>query len=74
MQGHFAFEKGHGSSNHNVPFDALALLLDGEADITVSGKNIRTNTGEAVIMPANKPHTLTGVERLKMFLTIIKDA
>jgi quercetin dioxygenase-like cupin family protein len=30
--------------------------------------------GEAVIMPANKPHALKAVERFKMMLVMIKDS
>ncbi len=68
----FAFDKGQGLSEHTAPFDALACILDGEADITISGKSIRMKAGEAVIMPANKPHALKAVERFKM-LVMIKD-
>ena len=34
----FAFDKGQGLSEHTAPFDALVYLLDGEAEITISGK------------------------------------
>jgi len=70
----FAFDKGQGLSEHTAPFDALVYVLDGEADITISGKSIRTKVGEAVIMPANKPHALKAVERFKMMLVMIKDS
>jgi quercetin dioxygenase-like cupin family protein len=70
----FAFDKGQGLSEHTAPFDALACILDGQADITISGKSIRMKAGEAVIMPANKPHALKAVERFKMMLVMIKDS
>ena len=70
----FAFDKGQGLSEHTSPFDALACILDGESDITISGQSIRMKAGEAVIMPANKPHALTAVERFKMILVMIKDS
>ena len=41
----FAFAEGQGLSEHTAPFDALVLILDGEADITVSGNPIRLKTG-----------------------------
>jgi quercetin dioxygenase-like cupin family protein len=34
----FAFDEDQGLSEHTAPFDALVHLLDGEAEITISGK------------------------------------
>jgi len=68
----FAFDKGQGLSEHTTPFDALVCLLDGEAEITISGRPFRVTTGEMIIMPANEPHALKAVNRFKMMLTMIK--
>jgi quercetin dioxygenase-like cupin family protein len=68
----FAFDKGQGLSEHTAPFDALVYILDGEADITISGKTLRLKEGEMVIMPANQPHALKAVGRFKMILTMIR--
>lgn len=68
----FAFDKGQGSSEHTAPFDALVYLLDGEAEITISGKTLHLKGGEMVIMPANQPHALKAVEKFKMILTMIR--
>ena len=68
----FAFDKGQGLSEHTAPFDALVYIIDGEADITISGQVIRMKAGEVVIMPADKPHALKAVERFKMMLVMIK--
>ena len=54
----FAFDQGQGLSEHTAPFDAVAHLLEGEVKIAVSGKPLRTNEGEAVLLPANQPHSL----------------
>ena len=35
----FAFDVGEGLSEHTAPFDALVYLLEGEAEITISGKS-----------------------------------
>jgi len=69
----FAFDKGQGLSEHTAPFDALVYVIDGEADITISGHSVRMKAGETVIMPANKPHALKAVDRFKMILVMIKD-
>jgi len=68
----FAFDEGQGLSEHTAPFDALAHLLEGEAEISVSGKPLPTKAGEAVLMPANQPHSLKALSRFKMLLTMIR--
>jgi quercetin dioxygenase-like cupin family protein len=68
----FAFDNGPGLSEHTAAFDAVAHLLEGEAEITVSGKVLRTLTGEAVLMPPNQPHSLRAIGPFKMLLTMIR--
>ena len=68
----FAFDKGEGLSEHTTPFDALVYLVDGEAEITISGKLNLVKKGEMIIMPANQPHALKAKERFKMMLVMIK--
>jgi len=68
----FAFDEGQGLSEHTAPFDALVYILDGEAEIAISGKPLRLKEGEMVIMPANEPHALRAVTRFKMILTMIR--
>ena len=68
----FSFDEGQGLSEHTAPFDALVYLLDGEADISISGKPLRLREGEMVIMPANQPHALKAVKRSKMLLAMIR--
>lgn len=68
----FAFDKGQGLSEHTAPFDALAYLLDGEAQVIISGKPLHLKAGEVVIMPAHKPHALRAIEKFKMLLIMLK--
>jgi quercetin dioxygenase-like cupin family protein len=68
----FAFDEGQGLSEHTAPFDALVYLLDGEAEVTISGESLNLKEGEMVIMPGNKPHALRATRRLKMMLVMIK--
>ena len=68
----FAFDEGQGLSEHTAPFDALVYLLDGEAEIVISGKPIHLKDGEMVIMPANHPHALKATKNFKMILTMIR--
>lgn len=68
----FAFEKGQGLSEHSAPFDAMVCVLDGQAVVTIGGKDQITRNGEMIIMPANTPHALQAAERFKMLLIMIK--
>ncbi len=68
----FAFDKGQGLSEHTAPFDALVFLLEGEVEITISGRILHLKQGEMVIMPANQPHALRAPEKFKMILTMIR--
>jgi quercetin dioxygenase-like cupin family protein len=68
----FAFDKNQGLSEHTASFDALVHLIDGEAEIVISGKTVTLKNGEMIIMPANQPHALKAVQKFKMILTMIK--
>lgn len=68
----FAFDEGQGLSEHTAPFDALVHLLEGEAEIAISGKPLRLKEKEMVIMPAHQPHSLKAITKFKMILTMIR--
>jgi len=68
----FAFAKGQGLSEHTAPYDAVVIVLDGEAELTIGGKPVRAVEGQMVIMPANVPHAVRAVERFKMLLVMIR--
>ena len=68
----FAFDAGQELSEHRAPFDALVHILEGEAEVRVSGEPFSLAAGEAIIMPANEPHALKATKRFKMLLTMIR--
>ena len=68
----FAFDAGEELSEHTAPFDALVFALDGEVDVTISGKAHRLAAGDMIIMPANQPHALKAQGRFKMALVMIR--
>jgi len=68
----FAFDRGQGLSEHTAPFDAFVNIIDGQAEVAISGKPFIVKQGEMIIMPANKPHSLQAIERFKMLLVLIK--
>jgi len=68
----FAFEQGQGLSEHTAPFDAMVSILDGTAEVTISGQPYRVQEGEMLIMPADKPHALKANQRFKMMLVMVR--
>ena len=68
----FAFDIDQGLSEHTAPFDALVHILEGEADVKISGELFHLKTGDAIIMPAHEPHALKAVQKFKMLLTMIR--
>ncbi|MFC1643810.1 cupin domain-containing protein [Candidatus Omnitrophota bacterium] len=68
----FAFDKGQGLSEHTAPFDAMVYIVDGQAEVIISGQEHNLKVGEMIIMPANRPHALRADERFKMLLVMIK--
>jgi len=68
----FAFDEDQGLSEHTTPFDALVCIIDGEAEVIISGKALRLKEGEMVIMPANHPHALKAITQFKMLLIMIR--
>ena len=68
----FAFDEGQGLSEHTAPFDALVQVVEGDAEITISGQPHRVQGGEMILMPAGQPHALKALKRFKMILTMIR--
>jgi len=70
----FAFDKGQGLSEHTAPYDALAIGVEGLAEITVSGVKNEVSEGDMLFMPANSPHALKALKPFKMMLVMIKSS
>jgi quercetin dioxygenase-like cupin family protein len=68
----FAFDQGQELSEHTAPFDALVHILDGQAEVRISGEAFSLSAGDAILMPADEPHALKAVQRFKMLLTMIR--
>lgn len=68
----FAFDEGEGLSEHTAPYDAILNILEGEAEIKLSGKINDLKKGEMIIMPAGEPHSVKANGKFKMLLTMIK--
>ena len=68
----FAFDQDQALSEHAAPFDAMVYILDGKAEIIISGNSNILEKGNMIIMPANKPHALKAIEQFKMMLTMVR--
>ncbi len=68
----FAFDKENALSEHTAPFDALAVVLDGECRITIDGEPHPVKAGEAIILPADRSHAVKAVTAFKMLLIMIR--
>jgi quercetin dioxygenase-like cupin family protein len=68
----FAFDLGQELSEHTAPYDALAHVLEGQAEIRLGGNPFVLQAGDAIVMPANVPHALKALARFKMLLTMIR--
>ncbi len=69
----FSFDAGQGLSEHTAPFDAMVNVVDGEAEVMISGEPHTVTEGEMIIMPANKPHALRANKPFKMLLVLVRD-
>jgi quercetin dioxygenase-like cupin family protein len=51
----------------------MAVILEGEAEIRIDGKQYRAKAGEGIVMPSGIPHAVKSVTRFKMLLTVVKN-
>ena len=68
----FAFDAGESLSEHTAPFYALVYIVDGVASVSIEKKSYQLSAGEALILPANRPHAVKATQRFKMLLTMIR--
>jgi quercetin dioxygenase-like cupin family protein len=68
----FAFDKGQSLSEHTAPFEVMVNVIDGTAEITVSGHSCIVNRGQMIIIPCDCPHSLKAKEPFKMLLIMAR--
>ncbi|HZD04230.1 MAG TPA: cupin domain-containing protein [Longimicrobiales bacterium] len=69
----FAFAEDEGLTEHTSPYEALVVVLDGEATIRVGGREHTVGRGETITLPASVPHALDARRPFKMMLVMIRD-
>lgn len=65
----FAFDAGEAISTHAAGGDAMAFVLEGEAEITIDGTPNRVTGGHAIILPCGVPHAVKAITQFKMLLS-----
>ncbi len=68
----FAFDRGQGLSEQSAPYDALAHVLDGRAEVRIDGVPHELCAGEMMVVPAEHPHAVVALTQLKMLLTMVR--
>lgn len=68
----FAIEAGEEIGEHSTPCDALAMVLDGAAEVEVGEQSRVVEQGQMVLMPARVPHSLRARRRFKMLLVMLR--
>ena len=67
----FAFAAGEEIGTHDSEGDAMVLVLEGVGRFTVDGTAREVKAGEALVMPAGKPHAVAAPQDFKMLLTVV---
>ena len=68
----FAFDAGEGISTHAAGGDAMAIILEGSAKITIDGVPHSLGAGDTIVMPAGIPHAVEAITKFKMYLVVVK--
>jgi quercetin dioxygenase-like cupin family protein len=67
-----SFDSGEGLTEKTTPFDTFAQIIDGNAEIVISGKSFLMITGESIVIPAHASSFIKPNGRFKMIQTVIK--
>ena len=67
-----SFDSGEGLTEKTTPFDTFVQIIDGTAQIVISGVSHSLLTGQSIVIPAHEPNNVTPNGRFKMIQTIIK--
>jgi quercetin dioxygenase-like cupin family protein len=67
-----SFDSGEGLTERTTPFDTLAQIIEGSAEIVISNKSHLLDTGQSIVIPAHAPNLIQPNGRFKMIVTVIK--
>lgn len=67
-----SFDSGEGLTERTTPFDTFAQIIEGSAEIVISGKSNLLVTGQSIVIPAHTANHIKANGRFKMIATVIK--
>jgi quercetin dioxygenase-like cupin family protein len=67
-----SFDSGEGLTEKTMPFDTFVQIIDGQADIVISGVSNLLQTGQSMVIPAHAANYVNPNGRFKMIMTTIK--
>lgn len=70
----FSFDQGQGLSEHTTPNDAILWVLEGRVQVEIQAERYKLGMGDFIRLPANIPHALEALDKMKMGLIIFQDS
>jgi len=67
-----SFDSGEGLIEKTIPFDTYVQIIEGNAELVISGISSFLNTGNSIVIPAHAPNFVRPNGRFKMVITVIK--
>ncbi len=68
----FAFDAGQGLSEHTTPNEALLIVIEGEALVSIRSAAHHLHEGDVITLPANQPHAVKAEKQFKMLLVMME--
>ena len=65
-------DSGEGLTEKITPFDTFVQIIEGQAEIVISGVSHLLVTGQSIVIPAHESNYINPNGRFKMILTVIK--
>ena len=65
-------DQGEGLTERTSPFDTYVQVIDGQADIVISGVSNLLQVGQSIVIPAHASNLVKPNGRFKLLMTVIK--
>ena len=59
-------------AGQEFPYDALVLMIEGDAEISIAGTAHAVGAGKLLRLPGSQPHAVKALTRIKMILVMIR--
>ncbi|WP_159476734.1 cupin domain-containing protein [Dyadobacter sp. 3J3] len=69
-----SFDAGEELAEKSSAFDTYIQIIDGAAEVMISGKKHKLKLGQGIIIPANATNSFNASVQFKMLSTVIKSS